>query len=518
MRITLSGNRLPRNAGKSAENTIFLVRDSWNDWFQFETTFLLHFAKAGEKPEEVGLVKIGEFGLEGGPGDAVTESGIRAPELPNESEGLSEKFFSLGQDVSYYEFVASLDPETKADFLVSMRDVVADADLMAKAADEPVMNRSLMRSIPRKTIQTQFRRLLQGGDALTSFEIAYHFGAGEGSIEFAVSPRSTPPTNVHAVIGRNGVGKSRLLDMLATLIVAPEKANGARIPSVEGAESIASVISVAFSAFDAYGPVLPPKQRDRDPWYDYVGLKRLQDNGRSVALKNDRELLEEALEAVREITAGARGERLGAALATLEADPQFADFGLTTVLADESRPTALEKELDHSWDKLSSGHKIVLLTTLRLVQTVDEQTLVLIDEPEAHLHPPLLSSFLRALSDLLSERNGVAIVATHSPVVLQEVPSHCVWKLSRAGWEMSATRPSRETFGENTGRLTDDVFGLEVDSTGFHKMLAELVLDHPDYDAALQALDGRLGSEGRLLLRTMFSHRKENTKNANVAL
>ena len=32
---------------------------------------------------------------------------------------------------------------------------------------------------------------------------------------------------------------------------------------------------------------------------------------------------------------------------------------------------------------MSSGHKIVLLTITKLVETVDEKTLVLMDEPEA---------------------------------------------------------------------------------------------------------------------------------------
>jgi predicted ATP-dependent endonuclease of OLD family len=75
-----------------------------------------------------------------------------------------------------------------------------------------------------------------------------------------------------------------------------------------------------------------------------------------------------------------------------------------------------------AFNTLSSGHKIVLLTMTRLVELVEQRTLVLIDEPEAHLHPPLLSSFVRALSALLKRRNAVAIIATHSPVVLQETP------------------------------------------------------------------------------------------------
>src|SRR4029077_1742647 len=103
---------------------------------------------------------------------------------------------------------------------------------------------------------------------------------------------------------------------------------------------------------------------------------------------------------------------------------------------------------------LSTGHKIVLLTLTRLVETVEERTLILFDEPESHLHPPLLSAFIRALSDLLIDRNGVAVIATHSPVVLQEVPACCAWKLQRYGGLLEAERPEAETFGENVGVLT----------------------------------------------------------------
>jgi predicted ATP-dependent endonuclease of OLD family len=88
---------------------------------------------------------------------------------------------------------------------------------------------------------------------------------------------------------------------------------------------------------------------------------------------------------------------------------------------------------------------------------VEERTLVLMDEPEAHLHPPLLAALIRAVSDLLINRNGVAVVATHSPVVLQEVPRSCVWKLRRHGGGAVVERPEIETFAENIGRLTHEV-------------------------------------------------------------
>ncbi len=102
-----------------------------------------------------------------------------------------------------------------------------------------------------------------------------------------------------------------------------------------------------------------------------------------------------------------------------------------------------------------------------------KKNFVLIDEPEIHLHPPLLSAFIRTLSDLLDNRNGVAIIATHSPVVLQEIPKSCVLKIERTGKITEAFRPNIETFGENVGVLTREVFGLEVLNSGFYDLLTK---------------------------------------------
>ena len=160
--------------------------------------------------------------------------------------------------------------------------------------------------------------------------------------------------------------------------------------------------------------------------------------------------------------------------------------------------------------KLSSGHKIVLLTITKLVETVEEKTLVVMDEPESHLHPPLLSAFIRALSDLLIRRNGVSIIATHSPVVLQEVPSSCVWKIVRHGSAAKATRPQTETFGENVGILTREVFGLEVTRSGFHRMLAEAIGPTDTLETVLAKFGNEVGSDGRALISSMLANRESS--------
>ena len=151
----------------------------------------------------------------------------------------------------------------------------------------------------------------------------------------------------------------------------------------------------------------------------------------------------------------------------------------------------------------------MLLTITRLVETVEERSLVLLDEPETHLHPPLLSAFVRSLSELLTNRNGVAIVATHSPVILQEVPSHCVWKVWRSGLVTEVARPEVETFGENVGVLTREVFGLEVTHSGFHRLLADAVDDTPQYSEVVDKFSGQLGGEALALIRALVAVRRE---------
>ena len=154
-----------------------------------------------------------------------------------------------------------------------------------------------------------------------------------------------------------------------------------------------------------------------------------------------------------------------------------------------------------------SDDQVVLLTLTCLIASTVERTLILIDEPENHLHPPLLSAFIRALSELLIRKNGLAIIATHSPVILQEVPRSCVQRLSRVNSVMKIEKTEIETFGESIQTLTNEVFGLEVTHSGFHKLLLDAVNKETDYHQGLEYFNFELGSEARALLRLLLAQK-----------
>ena len=403
--------------------------------------------------------------------------------------------------------------------LNGLKDIVADLLLFDEAIEERVTRVSLLRGVSPVSVRGQFRRLLEGGSRLSSYNFSYHIQNRSGSknhsvlLDFEVEPDSNPPTNVHVLIGRNGVGKTRILNYMTRSLIdkniqpnqfgtftAQEKQQNDRI--------FANIISVTFSAFDNFKPMRENRDKALGIKYSYIGLKRFSSKEKDSDLepKTPYILASEFVKSLQVCMQGAKVTRWLRALEMLDADPIFEEVQLAS-LADNHESELLDKRSRKIFDKLSSGHKIVLLTITRLVEVVEERTLVLLDEPEAHLHPPLLSAFVRALSDLLVYRNGVAIIATHSPVILQEVPKRCVWKLRRNGSEAIAERPEIETFGENVGVLTREVFGLEVTQSGFHRLLQAAVNQKKNFKQTMQLFDSELGSEARAILRALISER-----------
>jgi predicted ATPase len=498
---------------RAEETSVVYLRDtSWDDWFKFSTTFDVFYVNGSGHTVTLGATKIGRFGLRPGRNSPNLDDITRHPRPPSSFETLPEDFFSLGQDTSYYESLSDIGASFREEYLASMRDIAFDSSLLERAKNEEVTRVSLLRTVPLLTVEEQFSRLARGGSRLTTFNFKFNLKYTKTdpvpTVRFAVKPNSLPPTNVHVLVGRNGVGKSTFLHNLATHLVGRERTN-------ERESAISNLVSVSFSAFDAFEPISTPHDRLSSLTYHYVGLKkRHTKKSNPGAIKSLASLAREMQDSARVCFEGARRARWVRGLRLLESDQIFASAEIADVT---EAATSVDDVLSHIatvFRRLSSGHKIVLLTVTKLVETVEEKSLVLIDEPEAHLHPPLLSAFISSLTDLLKNRNGVAVVATHSPVVLQEVPRTCVWKINRIGDRTSLQRPRIETFGENAGTLIDEIFGLEVTATGFHRLLREVALEYRDYESALSAFDGQLGAEGKAILRSMIMNMEDG---ANVA-
>lgn len=493
---------------------ILLSHYSWNDWWEYNTLYNLKFIDTEGKSHDFGGIKIGSFGLASG-----------APKLPAIFKRLPEDFFSLGQDVSYYEEIRKLGDNLREQIHVALNDIAYDEELFKKAINERVTYRSLIREISTRSVNGQFNRLANGNATLTNYDFTYKSFARKTEstsiqMNFRVDPKSQPPTNIHVIIGRNGVGKTHLLNnMIESLLDETALKFGKFSSSISNrsSEIFANLVSVTFSAFDETEPKAERRDKRLGISYSYIGLRAERrdtkispDNSneeqkpqkKSYTTKSPTILKNEFVKSAMACKRSGKLKRLKTAIHTLEADTIFNDADLAAIF-DIQESERFEEAAGTIFKKFSSGHKIVLLTITRLVETLQERSLVLLDEPEAHLHPPLLSAFIRALSDLLIKQNAVAIIATHSPVVLQEVPRSCCWKLRRYGANVNADRLEIESFGENVGSLTQEVFGLEVTDSGFHKILKDSVMELDTYEEAVDRFANQLGLEAKAILRAM---------------
>lgn len=504
----------------SDSNAVYLEIDHWND-YSFVTQFWISMYDSANRRTTIGAVKIGFVGQTA---DEATHS-VLSTEFPS----LDTHFFSVGQGVDFYKNMAKLPLEVRNEILLRLRDIVLNPDIIDDIQDEDVFSVSLLRYVSLSMVRGQFQRVLVGAAELTDFNFEF-WSQGRGShgdvkLNFEVVVDSTPSTNIHAVIGRNGVGKTTLLNGMIDAITRPTKSSKFFDRSLKGNREIdddyfSRLVSVSFSAFDPFNPPMDQPDPAKGTCYFYIGLKQSNDPEKHRTISDLR------LDCVRSLAScfqdAAKTRRWHSAIEKLGSDENFAAMNLQSLEAVYSKVAALDsigqsdsieflkrygEEIKKYLSKMSSGHAIVLLTITSLVDKVQEKTLVLIDEPEGHLHPPLLSAFVRALSDLLHEQNGVAVIATHSPVVLQEIPKSCVWKLYRNGLSVSAERPGIETFAENVGRLTSEVFSLEVGRSGFHALLEASVNRGDSVDKIMDEYNGKIGLEGRAILIALITDR-----------
>ncbi|MCW0506938.1 ATP-dependent nuclease [Aeromonas piscicola] len=515
--ILQRNEKVPSNGANHA----YLTIDHWND-FSFVTMFYLSILDENGALHKIGNIKIA---FKGQTTDTPTYKKIDC-----EFSKLTPDFFSVGEDVNFYKELSKLNKDTVKDILTSLNDIALNQDIIINVKDEEVFSVSLLRDSSLTSIKGQYARVLDGKPKLTNFEFSFKRSDTHDiypiELKFNVEASSTPSSNIHALIGRNGSGKTTILNGMIEAITTNNKKcqlidHSSWLNEPIDSDYFSSLISVSFSAFDPFSPPIEQPDPSKGTCYFYVGLKD------QAQPDKHRTLLELRCDFVKSLTECYRIDKLKTlwfnAIGQLETDVNFASMDLSKLFdiysnlkieikdkiqVDSKEFRALfHAKITNTLEHLSSGHAIVLFTITKIISTIEEKTLILLDEPEGHLHPPLLSAFIRTLSELLFEQNGVAIIATHSPVVLQEVPRTCVWKINRVGDVIVPYRLDIETFGENVGVLTKEVFGLEVETSGYHSLLSKSVARGMNYQEVLMQYSDQLGMEARSVLKSMIINR-----------
>lgn len=513
--------------------------------FSYRTLFDVSYYDEQGLEHVLGPVKIGMRSMR--------SKGSILEYIPTRFRALDDSFFSLGQDEAYYSNLKELGTEKRVAILKALRDIAYDRKHFDHCKNLAVMQRSILRNISAFSASGRLRRMASGDLRLARYSFSFVLPDVQGmpttKLDFEVIPESNPATNVHVLIGRNGTGKTRLLQSMIRSLTTGDTSGGRfsykHDRTNADTDKFANILCVAFSPFDDFSSL--GTKDPRIPW-SFIGLN-MQRSEEDEQQSEEDEQRPERNDLCLELKAAIEQKFCNALLSCMEvawkqklwtesinilkSDRTFQDEEIErfAVYASDQELDLPGKEqlIKTEFSKLSSGHKVVLLIITGCVDKIEEKSIVFMDEPENHLHPPLLSALIRSLSELLKKRNGVAIISTHSPVVLQEVPRKCVWVLNKYGDYRKAEHPTIRTFGASIGSLTNDVFGLEVSNSGFHKLLCDAVAQlekenrenpYPSRESAAQwkkrsyerittLFDRQLGDEADLLLWTMLSLQEE---------
>ena len=161
---------------------------------------------------------------------------------------------------------------------------------------------------------------------------------------------------------------------------------------------------------------------------------------------------------------------------------------------------------------LSSGQSIVLFVVSEIVANIRLDSL-LFDEPETHLHPNAISKLINGIAELVNEFDSYCIIATHSPIIIQEMFSRDVLIISKDENIPSVKKIGIESFGENLSLITEEVFGSRAIPKYYETVIKKLVSQHHTYNAVLNIMkEGNLplGLNVRLYLQSLVD---KNVKN-----
>lgn len=468
------------------ERPFFLLEKiRWND-YSYTTLFQLYYFPVEDSGRvDLGSIKIMRLGQE--LNESTFSSEIKWFESLSE---LDEDYCSLGENLDYYENLKLVGDTLAITTLKNLNDVSYNANIRSKFEQDDCFNTSLLRYSEAKEALDKGASLF-GMKIIRELEFLVNIRIEHSkkySLSFNFNSYKSLPHRVNLLVGSNGVGKTQVMAKLAILLSRfakdeneNKKRNVKRLfsaGSISPRPSLYNIIAVSFNAFDNFE--LPTVKQTKDFNYSYCGLRK-----DSNSYYTEKELTSK----IQKLITKLEGNKRDKAEVYLK---QLLHYGDDEKITNSSR-----------YSKLSAGQKIVLNILLHILSEIKPQSLILLDEPETHLHPKLMTSLFIIITEILEDYDSFAIIATHSPIIVQQIPSRSVHVLRRIDNVPESTRPMIECFGENLSEISRHVFQTSQSDRDYESVIDELLSKNfNDPGRVEEIFEGKLGMNARMYLRS----------------
>lgn len=459
----------------------FLLYNNWDD-FSFNTSMKLYFRDTNGTVNSIGPVKI-------------LRKNVKKTwdELPNSFTILAENFCSLGEEREYYYTLKKKFPLEYNSILLALRDTAFFPKIAEEFEEVDGFRTSLIRTNDAEKNLRTMRFELAGINLEERFKFTYSFTPpySDDNLHFNFDFAFTGDIEhrIYAIIGKNGSGKTKLLSSLAKELSTAEAPNFLPKKPLFG-----KIITISYSFFDTFE--IPTGDALFN--YAYCGLKKTDGSWLSAE-----ELLGRFFAAIEKIEYKNITKELYQILVT------FIPSGILTDLFkfEKSKVIFIKKTFRVNQNKLSSGQRIQMYIITEILANIRQESLILYDEPETHLHPNAITVLAKTLFKLVDQFDSFCILATHSPLLIQELYSRNVFIIEREKENANIRLLEKECFAENLTVITDDIFGNREMNRHYLEIIRELVNEMKDFQKVVSALEDSeipLSLNARLYIRSIL--------------
>ena len=420
--------------------------------------------------------------------------------LPKRFLYLTEEFCSLGQSLTYYRKVKDTFGHSYKSVLNALRDAACFSRICDESIGQSIFKVSLLReSEADKALQFAQYELAginyrEDRSFVFKAQLPYKQDDERLNIKFNLGKvyQENNLNRIIALIGDNGVGKTTVLSQLAEALV-----NGSKELFNPQLPVFSKVIAVSYSIFDSFFKIQGTSYN-----YVYCGMQSLHhrlmtEDELAARRRNSLELLK-------------KKDKGCATLYHLLLRVIKEDI-VNQMFEDDYTFSEAKFQEVHNW--LSSGQTMLLNLVIEILANIRQNTLLLMDEPEVHLHPQGITELIHIVDSLCEKYSSCCIMATHSAIIIQELLSRNVVVMDREPDGSPIIRPMRlESMGENLTTITQEIFGRNSKEPLYMKKIRELVETYKSMDEVLQEVQNNdipISMPMYLLLDKLFS---ENDK------
>lgn len=471
---------------------ILNFNNGWNDFFTYKTSFSMFYYRSPQDIEFVGRLKI----MKNGEGDTYIV-------IPKQFQSLPEGYCSLGCDTEFYSKLKKLVGFAECvHVLQSLSDCSIDPSKAKEYRKTDGFIKSLIRDKSSERALREAVFVIYDAPTDKSYDFDYVCNSYDKQVSWSASfLKDSSYGRCLGLIGENGVGKTALLKHFIEDLISGNGGCFRRKPMYS------EVIVLTTSSYDGYDDI---KNRVKMHGFQNIPLEvdLLQNSDiTNIGSSINNIISYSQSQMFLELICGMFRNTNAQCLQLLR--------DLYSWLRDESKDKVDVQLVKDILGSMSSGERQIFSLIVCLCEKIWYDTLIVIDEPEIHLHPQAIMNFMELLSNVLEKYESYAIIATHSPLVIREMIGRNVFVMNKYDGDTRLVQSiDFECFGENIAFLYKKIFDYDETRTIFYRTVSKYVKEGYGYDELVKKIetsDLPISLNGRVIIQNLISQEKNKS-------